>query len=101
MRGLPRGPLTQWRARKALQAAAMLDQIVDSQLPLLAGLPEAGRRRSAGYLAELVLLAQDYRHYAAGWLARNELEQRAKHAVGRLDGYRTHHPSTAQFTELD
>jgi hypothetical protein len=101
MRGLPRGPLTRWRARKALHAATMLDEIVDSQLPLLAGLPEAGRRRSAGYLAELVMLAQDYRHFAAGWLDHGELDQRSRRAVGRLDGYRHHHPSTAQFTELD
>lgn len=96
-----RGPWRGWRVRKALHAAGMLDRIVDSQLPLLAGLPEASRRRSAGYLAELVMLAQDYRHYANGWIDRAELEQRSHRAVRRLDGYRHRHPSTAQFTELD
>lgn len=79
----------------------MLDEIVESQLPLLAGLPEASRRRSAGYLAELVMLAQDYRHFAAGWLARDELAQRSRQTMGRLNSYRQHHPSAAQFTELD
>lgn len=96
-----RGPWRVWRARKALRAAGMLDEIVDSQLPLLAALPEASRRRSAGYLAELVLLAQDYRHYANGWIGRGELQQRSHRTVRRLDGLRHRHPSTAQFTELD
>jgi len=39
-----RGPLHGWRARKAVHAASMLDEIVDSQLPLLAGLPESRER---------------------------------------------------------
>jgi hypothetical protein len=96
-----RAPLRGWRARKALQAANMLDEIVDSQLPLLAGLPESSRRRSAGYLAELVMLAQAYRHYAAGWIDKAELEQRSHRTVRRLDSFRHRHPSTAQYTELD
>jgi hypothetical protein len=96
-----RGPLRGWRARKALRAASMLDEIVDSQLPLLAGLPEASRRRSAGYLAELVMLAQAYRHFATGWLDRRELEQRSQLAMRRLSNFRHPHPSTAQFTEQD
>jgi hypothetical protein len=65
------------------------------------GLSEAGRRRSAAYLAELVLLSQAYRHFAAGWITRGELEQRSQRAVRRLDNFRHQHPSTAQFTELD
>lgn len=96
-----RGPWHTWRARKALQAAGMLDEIVDSQLPLLAGLPEASRRRSAGYLAELVMLAQAYRHYAAGWISRGELEERSHRTMRRLNNFRHRHPSTAQYTELD
>ena len=79
----------------------MLDDVVDNQLPLLAGLPEASRRRSANYLAELVMLAQAYRHYAAGWLDRKELEARSREAMRRLDNHRYRHPSTAQYTELD
>jgi|ERR1700760_3932458 hypothetical protein len=96
-----RGPWHGWRARKALHAAGMLDEIVDSQLPLLAGLPEASRRRSAGYLAELVMLAQDYRHYAAGWIPRGELDERSQRTMRRLNNFRHRHPSAAQFTELD
>jgi len=96
-----RGPLHGWRAHKALRAASMLDEVVDSQLPLLAGLPESGRRRSAAYLAELVMLAQAYRHFAAGWLDRKDLERRSELAMRRLSNFRHPHPSTAQFTEQD
>ena len=96
-----RGPLHGWRARKALRAASMLDDIVDSQLPLLAGLPESSRRRSAAYLAELVMLAQAYRHFSAGWLDRRDLERRSELAMRRLSNFRHPHPSTAQFTEQD
>jgi hypothetical protein len=90
-----------WRARRALRAAATLDEVVDSQLPLLAGLPERSRRRSANYLAELVMLAQAYRHYAAGWMDRHELERRSTLTMRRLNNFRHPHPSTAQFTEQD
>ncbi|HVV23968.1 MAG TPA: hypothetical protein VHF06_31330 [Pseudonocardiaceae bacterium] len=96
-----RGPWHKWRARKALHAAGMLDEIVDSQLPLLAALPETSRRRSAGYLAELVMLAQAYRHFAAGWISRGELERRSQRTMRRLNNFRHRHPSTAQYTELD
>ncbi|HWE89680.1 MAG TPA: hypothetical protein VG317_09500 [Pseudonocardiaceae bacterium] len=102
MNGL-RGLLTGRRARRALHAAATLDQVVDSQLPLLVGLPERSRRRSANYLAELVMLAQSYRHYAAGWIDRRELEQRSHQTMLTLERLRRprQHPSTAQFTEQD
>jgi hypothetical protein len=93
--------VTGWRARRALRAAATLDEVVDSQLPLLAGLPERSRRRSANYLAELVMLAQSYRHYAAGWIDRRELDSRSALTVRRLNNFRHPHPSTAQFTERD
>lgn len=96
-----RGPVRCWRARRALRAAATLDEVVDSQLPLLAGLPERGRRRSASYLAELVMLAQAYRHYAAGWIDRRELDRRSQQTMRRLSNFRHQHPSTAQFTEQD
>lgn len=98
---LPHGPLRRRRARQALENARLLDQIVDSQLPLLPGLPEAGRRRSAGYLAELVMLAQDYRHYAAGWIDRAELADRGRATAGRLDRYRQRRPSVVPFAEPD
>ena len=79
----------------------MLDEVVDSQLPLLAALPEASRRRSASYLAELVMLAQAYRHFAAGWIDRRDLDQRSQVTMRRLNNFRHRHPSTAQFTEQD
>lgn len=94
-----RGPWDVWRTRKALNAAGMLDDIVDSQLPLLAALPEASRRRSASYLAELVMLAQHYRHYAAGWIDKAELSRRSHHTVRRLDEHRVRR--TAQYTESE
>lgn len=94
-RGLVRG----WRSRRALRAASILDEVVDSQLPLLAGLPESSRRRSANYLAELVMLAQAYRHYAAGWIDRKELTARSESAVRRLNNHRAQRPPTP--AELD
>ncbi|RJQ73259.1 hypothetical protein D5S17_24955 [Pseudonocardiaceae bacterium YIM PH 21723] len=89
-----------WRAKRAVRAAELLDELVDGQLPLLAGLSEASRRRSADYLAELVLLAQAYRHYAAGWISRKELERRGRLAVLRLDDLRSVR-ATPQLTEQD
>lgn len=101
MNGL-RGLLGGWRTQRALRAAATLDQVVDSQLPLMVNLAERSRRRRANYLAELVMLSQAYRHYAAGWIDRRELERRCQQTVVRLDQLRRpRHPSTAQFTELD
>jgi hypothetical protein len=47
------------------------------------------------------MLAQAYRHYAAGWLDRKELEERSVLAMRRLNNFRHPHPSTAQFTEQD
>jgi hypothetical protein len=90
---------TGWRARRALCTAQLLDEVVDGQLPLLAALPEARRRRSADYLAELVLLAQAYRHYAAGWIDRRELERRGHGVLGRLTVLRMQ--PAAQVTERD
>ncbi|HEY4020288.1 MAG TPA: hypothetical protein VGM75_16470 [Pseudonocardiaceae bacterium] len=89
------------RTRRALAAANMLDEVVDSQLALLAGLPERSRRRSANYLAELVMLAQTYRHYAAGWVDRKELDRRSRIAMRKLDHFRGPHLSAAQVTEQD
>ena len=87
------------RTRRALAAANMLDEVVDSQLALLAGLPERSRRRSANYLAELVMLAQTYRHYAAGWLDRKELDRRSRIAMRKLDNFRGPHLTAAQVPE--
>ncbi len=60
----------------------MLDDLVDAQLPLLVGLDEASRLRAADRLADLVVLAQHYRHYGQGWIGRRELDRRAQSVVG-------------------
>ncbi|MFD1148748.1 hypothetical protein [Saccharothrix hoggarensis] len=72
------------RAKRALEAARMLDEVVDTQLPLLASFDERRRRRSADYLAELVKLAQDYRYFANGWIDAAELERRGRRAMTEL-----------------
>jgi hypothetical protein len=90
------------RARRALDSARVLDEVVEHQLPLVAGLPEHSRRRAADFLAELVMLAQAYRHYAAGWISRRELERRGLCTMQRLSVIRQRPRfSRAQFTEQD
>ncbi|WP_233159594.1 hypothetical protein [Actinophytocola xanthii] len=89
-------------ARRALAAARMLDQVVATQLPLVGGLPEASRHRTADFLAELVLLSQAYRHHAAGWISRRELADRGAAAVSRIEVIRGRSSvPTGQFTERD
>ncbi|WP_228122463.1 hypothetical protein [Saccharothrix syringae] len=77
------------RTRRALRAARMIDEVVDTQLPLLAAFDEQRRRRSADYLAELVKLAQDYRCFANGWIDAAELDRRGRRAVTELTRLRT------------
>lgn len=80
----------------------MLDEVVATQLHLITRLPEHSRRRTADFLAELVMLAQSYRHYAAGWISRRELERRGLCTMQRLSMIRTRRRSPrAQFTEQD
>ena len=69
-------PFRSRRVKRALDSARVLDEVVANQLALVSRLPEDGRRRAADFLAELVMLAQAYRHYAAGWISRRELERR-------------------------
>ncbi|GAA2665726.1 MULTISPECIES: hypothetical protein [Actinosynnema] len=76
------------RAKRALDAARMLDEVVDTQLPLLASFDEERRRRSADYLAELVKLAQDYRYFANGWIDARELDRRGQEALVVLGKFR-------------
>lgn len=89
------------RAKRALDSARVLDEVVANQLALVSRLPEDGRRRAADFLAELVMLAQAYRHYAAGWISRRELEQRGLNTMQRLAVIRRSRSSAAQFTERD
>ncbi|MGQ0839933.1 hypothetical protein [Actinokineospora sp.] len=95
------GLLVGRRARRALAAAHVLDEVVASHLALVSRLPEASRRRGADYLAELVLLAQAYRHYAQGWIGKRELERRGRFATGQLAELRRMRPSAAHLTEQD
>jgi hypothetical protein len=90
-------------ARRALDSARILDKVVEHQLPLVARLPEGQSRvRAADFLAELVLLSQAYRHHAAGWITRRELERRGNSTMGRLSRIRERSPlSHTLFTEQD
>ena len=68
-------------ARSVGQAAAtadLLDRIVDRDLELIEALPVPQRARPVEKLAALVMLAQAYRHYAAGWISRRELRRRSR-----------------------
>jgi hypothetical protein len=89
------------RARRALESARVLDEVVANQLSLVSRLPEDGRRRASDFLAELVMLASAYRHYAAGWISRRELEQRGKATMRTLALIRSRRPAPPQFTEQD
>ena len=89
------------RARRAVESARVLDEVVANQLSLVSRLPEEGRRRASDFLAELVMLASAYRHYAAGWISRRELEQRGKVTMNTLALIRDRRSAPPQFTEQD
>ncbi|SFS84577.1 hypothetical protein [Saccharopolyspora flava] len=73
------------RRARALASARVLNQIVDDHLRSVGDLPPELREPYADHLAELVLVAQAYRHYAAGWISRRELHRRARAALRRMD----------------
>jgi hypothetical protein len=64
--------------------ADLLDRIVDRDLALVRALPEDSRARHADRLAAIVMLAQAYRHHAAGWIGRRELRRRSRRIVTDL-----------------
>ena len=70
--------------RRAAATAALLDRIVDRDLVLLRALPIHQRARPVEKLAALVMLAQTYRHYAAGWIGRAELRRRSRVTFDQL-----------------
>ncbi|MGH3912985.1 MAG: hypothetical protein ACRDTC_06195 [Pseudonocardiaceae bacterium] len=80
--GVPR------RGRTARREADFLDALVDAQLEFVRRLPVHVRARPAEALAVLVMLAQDHRHYAQGWISRRALRRRAVQAVSDLDRLR-------------
>jgi len=74
------------RSRTARLEADFLDRLVDAELEFIRRLPVHLRGKPAEALAVLVMLAQDHRHYAQGWISRRELRRRAEGAVTDLDG---------------
>ncbi|HEX2262560.1 MAG TPA: hypothetical protein VHH52_02195 [Pseudonocardiaceae bacterium] len=73
------------RSRTARLEADFLDRLVDAELEFLRQLPAPLRDGPAEALAVLVMLAQDYRYYALGWINRRELRHRAERALTDLD----------------
>jgi len=76
------------RTRTARWDADFLDGLVDTELAYVRRLPVHLRARPVEMLAVMAMLAQDYRHYAQGWISRRELRHRAQRAVGDLDAMR-------------
>lgn len=72
------------RARAARRADA-LDAVVDAQLAFVRRMPDELRSRPADALAVLVMVAQDHRHYAQGWISGHELRARTKRSFSTLE----------------
>lgn len=73
------------RGRTARLEADFLDRLVDAELEFIRRLPVHLRSKPAEALAVLVMLAQDHRHYAQGWISRRTLRRRAERAMADLD----------------
>jgi hypothetical protein len=73
------------RRHTARLEADFLDDLVDAELKFLRQLPVHLRGGPTDALAVLVMLAQDYRHYAQGWINRRELRHRAERAITDLE----------------
>jgi len=67
------------------QEADFLDGLVDAQLEFIRQLPMHRRADLAEALAVLVMLAQDHRYRAQGWISRRELRHRIGQALAGLD----------------
>jgi hypothetical protein len=75
-----------WRRHRAVAREALfLDNVVDDQLEFIRQLPMHRRDGLAEALAVLVMLAQDHRYCAQGWISRRELRHRAGRAIADLD----------------
>ena len=73
------------RRRMAWLEADFLNDLVDAELTFMRQLPVHLRDGPTDALAILVMLAQDYRHYAQGWINRRELRHRTERALTDLD----------------
>ena len=76
------------RTRAARRDADLLDGLVDTQLEFVRQLPVHLRARPVEVLAVKAMLAQDYRHYAQGWINRRELRHRVQRALDDLGALR-------------
>lgn len=82
-------PVGRWRrSRVARDTAAALDRLVEAELEFLRRVPVQPRARPAEALAVLVMLAQDHRYYALGWIGRRELRRRSERALSDLGSLR-------------
>ncbi|MDQ3761476.1 MAG: hypothetical protein M3460_07180 [Actinomycetota bacterium] len=79
------GRFGSWRRRAGEREANFLDGLVDAQLEFIRQLPMHQRDGLAEALAVLVMLAQQHRHYAQGWISRRELRHRVGCALTDLD----------------
>ncbi len=73
------------RRHAVAREAAYLDGLVDAQLEFIRQLPMHRREELAEALAVLVMLAQDHRYRAQGWISRRELRRRIGGALAGLD----------------
>jgi hypothetical protein len=73
------------RRHAVAQEAAFLDGLVNAQLEFIRQLPAHQREELAEALAVLVMLAQDHRYRAQGWISRRELRHRISRALAHLD----------------
>lgn len=76
------------RSRMACETAAVLDRVIEAELEFLRRVPVQLRAQPAEVLAVLVMLAQDYRYYARGWIGRRELRRRSERALADLGSLR-------------
>ncbi len=76
------------RRRTVAREADFLNDLVDGELEFMRQLPTDLRAGPTEALAILVMLAQDYRHYAQGWISRRELRRRVERALTDLDALR-------------
>jgi hypothetical protein len=77
-----------WSRRALAREADFLDGVVDTQLEFIRQQPEHRRAGAPGLveaLAALVMLAQDHRYCAQGWISRRELRARTRRALAGLD----------------
>ena len=89
------------RQQRALSTASAIERLVADRVTQVPDLPEDARAKQAEHLAELVLLAQAYRHFGRGWIGRRELERRTGAATRRMTALRRQAAPAAHLTDRD